>query len=68
MTTVDQLLEILPLLLPLILVDLGFKIYAIFDIYNPNRVVRGNKIMWVLISILVSPFGWVFYFLFGRDE
>ena len=64
----EELLELLPLLLPLLLIDWGFKIYAIVDMMKEDRRVRwNNKVIWILISVLVN-FGWIFYFLFGREE
>jgi len=60
--------DILPLLIPIILIDVVFKIYAIIDILKEDRVVKGgNKIVWLLVSLLIN-YGWVIYFIFGRDE
>ncbi len=68
MEAVEQFLEVLPLLIPIFVIDFGFKIYALIDILKEDRVVRwNNKIIWILISFLIN-FGWIFYFLFGRDE
>jgi hypothetical protein len=68
MEVIEQFLELLPLIIPIILIDLGFKIYAVVDIYKPDRRVKwDNQIAWVLISVLIN-YGWIFYFLFGRDE
>jgi len=68
MEIMERLIELLPLLLPIILIDLGFKIYAFIDIMKEDRRVRwNNKIVWILICVLVN-YGWIFYFLFGRDE
>ncbi len=65
---VEILKDILPLLIPIILIDVAFKIYAIIDILKEDRVVKGgNKIIWLLVSVLIN-YGWVIYFIFGRDE
>jgi len=64
----DSIQELVPLLLPIILIDLGFRIYAIIDIIKDERKVRGNnKIIWLLVIALIN-FGWVVYFLIGRDD
>jgi len=64
----EILKDILPLLIPIFLIDVAFKIYAIIDIIKEDRVVKGgNKIVWILVSVLIN-FGWVIYFIFGRDE
>lgn len=68
MEIMDKLIELLPLLLPIILIDLGMKIYAFIDIMKEDRRVRwNNKVAWILISVLIN-YGWIFYFIFGRDE
>lgn len=56
-------------LLPLVLIDLGVVIYCVVDLFRPDRRVRGgNKIVWLLIILLVSTFGWVAYLLVGRED
>jgi hypothetical protein len=68
MEILDKIIELLPLLLPIVIIDFGFKIYAFIDILKEDRRVRwDNKIIWIAISIVIN-FGWIFYFLFGRDE
>lgn len=66
---VEQIQELLPLLLPIVLIDIGFRIFAIVDILKEERQVKGNnKIIWILVVGLVSYFGWIIYFLIGRDD
>lgn len=71
MDTLEQLVNLLPLLLPILLIDFAFKIYAVIDILKEDRKVKGNfngnKIVWILVSVLIN-FGWAIYFLFGREE
>lgn len=68
MEIMETLIDLLPLLLPIILIDLALKIYAFIDIMKEDRRVRwNNKVVWILICILVN-FGWILYFAFGRDE
>lgn len=67
--SLEQVQELLPLLLPIVLIDLGLRIYAIIDLIQEDRRVKGNnKIIWILVIALVSVFGWVAYFLAGREE
>ena len=64
----EMIQDVLPLIIPLILIDLIFKIYAVVDILKVDRKVKGgNKIIWILVSMLIS-YGWVIYFIFGKDE
>lgn len=56
------------LLLPLVLIELGFRIYTIIDIYKVDRKVKGgNKLVWALVSGLIN-FGWVIYLIVGKEE
>lgn len=68
MEAVTQIQELLPLLIPLIIVELGLRIYAILDLMKEERRVRGNnKIIWVLVIAIVN-FGWLIYLLVGRKD
>ncbi|MCK5761995.1 MAG: PLDc N-terminal domain-containing protein [Candidatus Izimaplasma sp.] len=56
------------LIIPIILIDLIFRIYAIVDIINEERKVKGgNKVIWIIVIAIVN-YGWVIYFVFGKDE
>ena len=60
---------ILLAIIPLALIDLGMVIFSIVDLFKPDRRVRGeNKLVWLLVILLVSTFGWLAYLLFGREE
>jgi hypothetical protein len=60
--------QIILLLLPLIFVELGMRIYAILDILKDECHVLGNKkIIWILVSGIVT-FGWIIYFAIGRED
>ncbi len=56
-------------LAPIVLIDLAMVVYSIIDLYKPERRVRGgNKLLWLLVILLVSTFGWIAYLLAGREE
>lgn len=60
---------ILLAVIPLVLIDLALVIYCVIDLYKPERRVKGgNKLVWLLVILLVSTFGWLAYLLFGREE
>jgi len=64
----DEITQVLLLILPLILVELGMRIFAILDILKDERRVLGNKkIIWILVSGVIT-FGWIVYFAIGREE
>jgi hypothetical protein len=60
---------ILLAVIPLAIIDLAMVIYCIVDLFKPDRKVRGNnKLVWLLVILLVSTFGWLIYLLAGREE
>ncbi len=61
--------EILLLLLPLLIVQLGLIVLALRDLLRPERRVRGDsKLMWGVIIVVINLIGPILYFLVGRDE
>ena len=61
--------QILLLLTPVVLVQLGLLILALRDLLRPERRVRGDsKLMWGVIIVVVNIIGPILYFLAGREE
>lgn len=61
--------ELLLLLVPVLLIQLGLLILALRDLLRPERRVRGDsKLMWGVIIVVVNIIGPVLYFLVGREE
>jgi hypothetical protein len=61
--------EILPFLIPLIVLQLVLMLVGLFDLTRPERRVKGDsKVVWALIIIFVNLLGPLVYFLFGREE
>ena len=57
------------LIIPLLVIQLGLLIAALYDLTRPGRRVKGdNKVIWALIIIFVSMIGPILYFLAGREE
>ena len=56
------------LVLPLVLLQLGLLIWALIDLTQPDRRVRGDsKVVWALIIIFIGFFGPLLYFVVGRE-
>ena len=61
--------QVLALLLPILLIQLGLVIAALFDLEKEERRVRGgSKLVWALIIVFLNIFGPILYFLAGREE
>lgn len=61
--------QLLLLIVPIIVIQLGLIIFALRDLLRPERRVRGdNKLVWGLIIVFVNLIGPILYFLVGREE
>ena len=65
----DKLIEMLPFLIPLILVELVLLIVTLRHILTHDTYKRGNRTIWLIVTIvgfeLIGP---ILYFLLGRDS
>lgn len=67
MTGVDP--GLLVILAPLVLLELGLAIWALWDLTRPGRRVRGDsRLMWGIIVVFLSGLGPILYFVVGRQE
>jgi hypothetical protein len=66
-TLMDQIMRLLPLLIPLLLVQLGLMIAGIVDLVKREKT-KGPKWMWVIIVVFVNIIGPIIYFVVGREE
>ena len=60
--------QLIALLIPLVLVELGLLAFALYDLVRRKRVRGGNKWVWGIIIVVVEIFGPVLYFVLGREE
>ena len=60
--------QILFILIPFLVIEIAFRVYAVMDISKSGRSVNFiSKRGWLFI-VLVINFGWVFYLLLGRTD
>lgn len=65
----DQVMALLPFLIPLILVELGLLVFALIDLLRADRKVKGgNKLVWALVIVLIGTLGPIIYLLLGRED
>ena len=61
--------QIVALVLPLAVIQIGLMIAALYDLEKDERRVRGDsKLLWVLIIVFVNVIGPVVYFTAGRQD
>jgi len=58
----------IPLLIPLVLIQLALFGIALYDLIKRKRVKGGNKLLWGLLIVLVSYIGPILYLVIGREE
>lgn len=62
------MMEYLPILLPLIIIDLILAVFSLVHVLRHPHYRVGNKIIWVIVVLFVQLFGSIAYFVFGRGE
>jgi hypothetical protein len=63
----EKLQQYVPLLIPIILIELGLMIAALVDLIRRPQT-RGPKWVWVLVIILINLVGPIVYFVAGRKD
>ncbi len=63
----DEITSLLPLLIPLILLQLILIIVAVRDLVRRERT-RGPKWVWAVIILFVNLIGPIVYLAIGREE
>jgi hypothetical protein len=61
--------ELLPILIPILILQLTLMAIGLYDLTRPDRRVKGgNKLVWGLVIVLGQLLGPLVYFLFGRED
>jgi len=61
--------QIIALLIPIVVIQLGLMIAALYDLEREDRRVRGgSKLVWGFVIVFVNVVGPILYFVAGRDE
>lgn len=64
----DKIVEYLPFLIPILLIELALMITALVHVLRHNKYRFGNKIVWIIIVVLFQIIGPILYFTIGRGE
>ena len=65
----DKIMEFLPFLIPLVIVEFALLGYTIYHILTHNHYKRGNRTLWLIITIVLMNFvGPILYFLLGKED
>lgn len=65
----DNIMELLPFLIPLVIVQYGLLAYTLHHILSHKTYKRGSRTMWLIITIVFMNFvGPILYFLLGKED
>lgn len=61
--------EMMPLLIPLVIVEFVLLAYTLHHILTHKTYKRGNRIIWLIVAIVGMEFiGPIIYFIFGKED
>jgi Phospholipase_D-nuclease N-terminal len=61
--------QIIALVAPIVVIQLGLMIAALIDLERDERRVRGDsKLVWALVIVFINVVGPILYFVAGREE
>jgi phospholipase D-like protein len=61
--------QIIALLIPIVVIQLGLMIAALVDLERDERRVRGgSKLVWAVVIVFINILGPILYFVAGREE
>lgn len=64
----EKLIEYLPFLAPIILIELILMITALVHVCKHKNYRFGNRILWVVLVVALQIIGPILYFTIGRGE
>lgn len=65
----NQIQEYLPLLIPIIILEIGLLVYTIYHILTHSHYKHGNRVLWLVVAIVgMELIGPILYFILGREE
>ena len=65
----NEIMEILPFLIPLIFVEFLLFGYTLYHILTHTHYKRGTRGLWLIVVIIgMNYIGPILYFLFGKEE
>lgn len=64
----EEFIEYLPFLIPLIIVQIILQISALVHLLKHPNYRFGNKTIWIIVVLLGQMLGPIIYFAFGRED
>ena len=65
----EQILEFLPFLIPLVIAQFALLGYTLYHILTHNKFKMGSKALWLVITLVFMNFvGPILYFILGKED
>lgn len=65
----NEISELLPFLIPLIIAEIALLAYTILHILKHTHYKRGNRMIWLIVVVVGMQFwGPILYFLLGKED
>ena len=65
----EQIMEFLPFLIPLVIAEFALLGYTLYHILSHNTYKRGNRTLWLVLTIVLMNFvGPILYFVLGKED
>lgn len=64
----SEIRAMIPLLIPLVVIQLVLIGITLRDLVTRKRVKGGNKLVWGLVIVFIQYFGPILYLIIGREE
>lgn len=60
--------ELIAILLPLLIIELGLIVWALKDLARRQTVKGGSRLLWLLVILCFNTIGPIAYLAWGRNE
>ncbi|MCL2785155.1 MAG: PLDc N-terminal domain-containing protein [Propionibacteriaceae bacterium] len=64
----NSLMDLLPVIIPLAIIQVGLMVAALIHILTHSSYKMGNRILWIVVVIVVNTIGPILYFVLGRSD
>ena len=65
----EELVEFLPFLIPLVIAEISLFAYTLYHILTHSTYKRGNRVLWLVLTIVFMNFvGPILYFVLGKED
>lgn len=65
----EQLVEFLPFIIPLVIIQFGLLAYTLHHILTHNTYKTGTRTIWLVVALVLMNFiGPILYLVFGKED